>query len=169
MGEIRGLAYDNVIGVGGTSREPQENKIARRLTWVGDTPHKFKAPLSFRGPLVAFDRFWCPDRNGPPLHYIAPNLAKYIYETNRRFLIHTSLHDGTAIDEEIKRILQLVGVKGASPGFGEVSQREVITPDQYPGPTACARPATMQSVAIALDSRSASCSNRAAGAFLQRR
>ena len=161
MGEVRNIDFDNVIGVGGISREPQDNKIARRLTWVGINSRKLTAPASFRGPLVAFDCFWCPDRSGPPLHYIAPTLAKYIYETNRRYIVHSASDDSSEMDEEIRRILQLAHDNAASIRSVEGLQQEAVAPvHNAVVPAKFSQSAFPQSVTIITGSRSARCSTR---------
>jgi hypothetical protein len=107
MGRVRAREYEAVIGVGGTSAEPQACGIAGRVTWVGLGPHRSKSiPVGYRGPIVEFDRFALFDETGPMLDSIAPNLAHHLFAINRRVVMSDSLND--TIQREVAKILALV-------------------------------------------------------------
>jgi hypothetical protein len=101
MGKVRGWKFDAVIGVGGIGREPEEQGIDRRLTWVGIGPHKTGDP---RCPLVAFDHFLYCVQPRPLLKDVAPNLAKRMYDGNVRVILN-SLSKEEKWD--VERILEL--------------------------------------------------------------
>lgn len=85
MGRVRGFHYAAVIGVGGIGAEPQSHGIAGRITWVGVVPRK-KSSTS-RGPVVTFDKFVYYGAGGVPLHMVAPNLSRRMYEGKARYLL----------------------------------------------------------------------------------
>lgn len=86
MGRVRDLNFDAVIGVGGKGAEPVRCGIARKLTWVGIGPRRSFHGLG-RGGLVEFDHFVLFDSAGPELIAVAPNLARLMYDRNRRFVL----------------------------------------------------------------------------------
>jgi hypothetical protein len=99
MGQIRGWCFDAVIGVGGVGEEPQQNGIARKVTWIGVGAHKREVADKF-GPLVTFDHFLNYGKRGPLLETLAPSLAARIYERNIRSIISTSLPEKERLEAE---------------------------------------------------------------------
>lgn len=85
MGRVRGLQYGAVIGVGGIGAEPRSHGIAGRINWVGVVPRKRSSTK--RGPVVGFDKFVYFGAAGVPLHIVAPNLARRMYEGKARYLL----------------------------------------------------------------------------------
>ncbi|MDD1140778.1 hypothetical protein M5G22_24720 [Pseudomonas sp. TNT2022 ID233] len=88
MGSIRNWHFDAVIGVGGTSSEPQSYGIAGRVNWVGRNPTWRDNPLG-RGQIVTFESFKLFEHTGPLLSSLAPCLARRLYEKRARFLLKT--------------------------------------------------------------------------------
>ena len=107
MGSQRSRSFDAVIGVGGTSREPQRAGIARKLTWVGIGPHKID--IGLRGPLVNFDHFLYRGEEGPLLESLAPKLAIRMYGGQLRGgILHSAWVPGAEeLDREVTAILDL--------------------------------------------------------------
>ena len=107
MGRVRARKYEAVIGVGGSSAEPQACGIAGRVTWVGVGPHRSNSiPVGYRGPIVEFDRFVLFDETGPMLDSIAPTLAHHLFGIHRRVVMSDGLND--TIQREVAKILALV-------------------------------------------------------------
>ncbi len=88
MGSIRNWRFDAVIGVGGTSSEPQSYGIAGRVNWIGCNPVRRDNPLG-RGQIVTFESFKLLEHTGPLLSSLAPCLARRMYEKRARFLLNT--------------------------------------------------------------------------------
>jgi hypothetical protein len=110
MGRIRRRSFDAVIGVGGKRPDRGHEDIAFKITWVGMGPIKAEAPdLTFRGPLVEFERFVLWDETGPDLKALAPRLFKHLFEdaasNSRRSVMSESLSG--QMQEEISNILRL--------------------------------------------------------------
>lgn len=105
MGRVRGFPFDVVIGIGGTSRWPQQEGIAGKLTWVGRNPRRSPNPHDTRGPLVSFgaDDFRLFDQQGPLLHLIAPLLSKRMYGHRSSRYAFDSFSPAEL--EEIKRLV----------------------------------------------------------------
>lgn len=97
MKTVRGRRFDAVIGVGGIGSEPQDNGIARKLTWVGIGPHKAGDP---RRPKVTFDHFLHYGKDGRLLREFAPKLAKHLYDGKAR-VIMDSLSDEERREVEV--------------------------------------------------------------------
>jgi len=156
MGKVRGYEFDAVVGIGGISREPRAAGIARKLTWVGIGAHKWGDDPKKR--LVTFvDHFWCPDKTGPYLNNIAPKLAVYIFDTNRRLFVRElrgkwpyseSDRDLEAIDQEIIKILALAESAGPSPFGGESVKRHVARQSRDIGQNGCGGPSVGPSAPI---------------------
>jgi hypothetical protein len=113
MGRDRWWNYDAVVGVGGVGKEPEDHRIAGKVTWVGIGPHKEE--VGKRGPLVTFDRFALFDAEGPEFVELAPKLAARIYAEH----IRATIVDGS--EPEMLRVLALAtntpppgGTSGAS-------------------------------------------------------
>lgn len=109
MGRVRSWRFDAVIGVGGTGREPQRERIARKLTWIGIGPHKTGNP---QRPRITFDHFVYYGESGPLLEIIAPALAGRIYGRNVRVII-----DSFSTEErlEAEQILDIARAAPPSP------------------------------------------------------
>ncbi len=102
MRRVRGWPFNAVIGVGGIGREPQQEGIARKLTWVGIDPHE--AGMGKDGhPLLKFDHFRYYGEKGPLLKDVAPALAKRIYDGRVRLIWDSSLPEKER--DEVKNIL----------------------------------------------------------------
>ncbi len=113
MKRVRGWNYEAVIGIGGIGREPQEEGIAYKLTWIGIGPHKQMVPGK-RDPEVQFDHFVLFDEKGDDFRKLAKNLAKRIYEKG----IRTIMLDPTDADyAEVADILKLAEKAPPSPGL----------------------------------------------------
>jgi putative DNA base modification enzyme with NMAD domain len=102
MKRVRGwlLDGDAVIGVGGIGQEPEQEGIARKLTWAGIGAHKTGNRLR---PKVTFDHFLYYGKTGPLLKDLAPAVAKRIYDGGVRLIWDTSLSEEER--KEVKRIL----------------------------------------------------------------
>jgi hypothetical protein len=100
MGQVRSWTFGAVIGVGGVSRAPVRQGIARKVTWVGIGP----TPTGVAGdgfPILAFQRFRLMETNGPWLKDLATELAQRMFaKAGPRFLKMEA-------DDEIKAILKL--------------------------------------------------------------
>lgn len=125
MARVRRWPFDAVIGVGGLSREPQQEAIARKLTWVGIGPQEIGIGADgYR--LLRFDHFYCPDENGPLLCKMAPALAIRIYEGGVRLIWDTSLSDKER--EQVRKILDLARQAPPSHALYDPSQQCVQEP-----------------------------------------
>lgn len=118
MGCVRGWTYDAVIGVGGIGKEPQDNRIAGLLTWIGIGAHRSG---DLRRPLVTFDHFLYYGENGEPLHKVAPHLATRIYGNNVRMIKDASLNDA-----ERRDVVAILRRARNAPPSGGVSARKRI-------------------------------------------
>ena len=92
MGRVRRFAFDAVIGVGGISGQPTQQRLAGKINWVGRKPRRSPNLVDPRGPLISFDMkdFRLFEQNGPYLVTLAPRLAKKVYGSRARF-VFTSL------------------------------------------------------------------------------
>ena len=100
MGSVRAYDFDAVIGVGGLSRQPRAQGIARKINWVGLGARK-KSHAKRRGPLVTFDHFRLYEEKGENLDEEAPILAKHLYSKNARILMNFTPKE----QREVRRIL----------------------------------------------------------------
>lgn len=87
MGRIRRLEFDAVIGVGGIGSTPRSYGIDRKINWVGVGAMKQRRAEG-EGVEVTFEHFRLMEEQGPPLHELAPLLAKRMYERGARFLLN---------------------------------------------------------------------------------
>ena len=119
MGQVRGWLFDAVIGVGGIGREPERDRIAGKLTWVGIGPHKTGDP---RRPLVTFDHFLYYGESGPLLETMAPPLAGRMYGRNVRVIL-----DSLSAEErlEAEKILDSARTAPPSPARLRGARRKV--------------------------------------------
>lgn len=116
MGGIRNRKFDAVIGIGGVGAEPRSYGIACRLTWIGIEAHKLpRKPSGYRGSLIRFGGFLLFDKQGPLLKNIAPELAKFMYDGNRRLKMSDGL--STPMLDEIQQILKLARNSPSSEGL----------------------------------------------------
>ena len=107
MGRVRAREYEAVIGVGGTSSEPQACGIAGRVTWVGvGARRSVDKPVGHRGPIVEFDRFKLFDETGPMLDTRAPALSHHLFSVHRRVVMSDGLN--ATMQREIAKVLALV-------------------------------------------------------------
>jgi hypothetical protein len=106
MRSVRDFEYDAVIGVGGMGAEPRSYGIDGRVNWIGVGPRKVWPrggnALPSGAPLVRFDKFALWDEAGPPLHVIAPMLARRFYERKARYLL------GGRSEQEQQEALELL-------------------------------------------------------------
>lgn len=108
LGEFRSWDFGAVIGIGGISDEPKRRGIGGKLTWIGIDPEKFVDDSPARGPRVKFSHFRDFEKHGPLLVKQYPALAKHMYETNRRYIIHEpSLTGELELNRDIEAILRL--------------------------------------------------------------
>jgi hypothetical protein len=124
MGEIRAWPFDAVIGIGGVGDEPKRHGIAGKLTWIGIGPQKsFDNPNS-RGPQVMFCRFKYFGEGGPLLVIKYPALARHMYETHRRLMIHLPPFE-PGLDRDVEAILRLARNAPPSGDSTELKPRKV--------------------------------------------
>lgn len=116
MGKVRDREFDAVIGVGGLSREPVRHGIARRLTWIGITPHQVDI-ASDTYPVVAFEHFYLKDQQGPFLSDKAPKLAARLFAKNAPRVVMLDA------DDEIVALLRLAKRSRPSPAMFERSTK----------------------------------------------
>jgi hypothetical protein len=103
MGRVRGWSFDAVIGVGGIGREPEQEGIARKLTWVGICRQEVGIGKDGH-PLLRFAHFWYDKTGtGPLLKDVAPELASHMYDKGARVLMNLS----SAEQKEVDKILDL--------------------------------------------------------------
>ena len=108
MGRVRDWDFEAVIGVGGIGREPVEEGIAHKITWIGIGPHK--EPTSTPGePMVRFDHFILFDQAGEDFREHAPKLAARIYGDGIRAILHD------LSDEERKEVTAIVKLAEDAP------------------------------------------------------
>jgi hypothetical protein len=105
MGRVRGWPFEAVIGIGGIGRKPQQERIARKLTWVGIDPKE--AGMGEDGyPRLRFAHFLYYGDYGPLLEEeLAPNLARRMYGRNVRLIFDSSLSEEERL--EVEKILDL--------------------------------------------------------------
>jgi hypothetical protein len=118
MGRVRAWEFDAVVGVGGIGAEPTSYGIDGLVTWIGIGTHRSRAK-DRRGPLVTFDHFVLFDQSGPPLHELAPHLARRMYEHGVRTLLNPSPLE----TREISRLLRLAANAPPSSSRGSVLSR----------------------------------------------
>lgn len=117
MGQVRAWDFDAVIGIGGVGDEPKRHGIAGRLTWIGIGPQKFFDDPDSRGPQLVFRHFRYFGEHGPLLVNKYPALARHMYETHRRLMIHLSPSEaGPGLDRDVVAILRLA--KDSLPSVG---------------------------------------------------
>lgn len=107
MGRIRGFAFDAVIGVGGVSKWPTQEGIARKINWVGRNPQKIVNPQNPYAPLLSFQSkdFRLFEHQGPLLEDISPLLADKVYNSKARFFLDSL---SPKEQEEARRIIHLI-------------------------------------------------------------
>lgn len=71
MGTVRNRKFDAVVGIGSKSPWSDSKEIAGKVTWVGVGPFRLTAP-TYRGDLIAFEKFVLLDGNGPDFEKVAP-------------------------------------------------------------------------------------------------
>lgn len=81
MGRVRGREFDAVIGVGGTGPKPIEQRIARKITWIGISPQPIDSAMDGY-PIWAFEHFYLKDAQGLLLSDKAPLLAGRLFSKN---------------------------------------------------------------------------------------
>lgn len=101
MGQVRGYAFDAVIGIGGKSRWPRRQGIAEKINWIGLGARK-KLHAERRGPVVTFEHFRLYEEKGKSIYKEAPTLATHLYSGNARVLLNFT----PAEQREIRRILK---------------------------------------------------------------
>ena len=117
MGQVRNRDFDAIIGIGGISREPVEQGIAKRLTWIGIGPHEIDV-AGDGYPVLAFERFYLKDEKGPLLTDKAPRLARRLFARNGPRVVMVDA------DDEIETLLRLAKRAKPSPAmFGHVTKR----------------------------------------------
>ena len=116
MGRLRNMAFDAVIGVGGTGAQPEAQGISYKISWIGVGAHKTKPNATmfpaWRGPFVTFDHFVLFENKGVDFWCVAPILARRMYAAKGpRFL----LDDFTSAEwAEIRRVLKMAIAAGRS-------------------------------------------------------
>ncbi|WP_157662703.1 hypothetical protein [Sulfuriferula sp. AH1] len=58
MGQVRGYAFEAVIGVGGIGAEPRAYGIDRKINWVGINPKPSRHQVN-GAPIISFEHFFC--------------------------------------------------------------------------------------------------------------
>ena len=130
MGTIRNLAFDAVIGVGGTGKVPQSLGIDRKVNWVGINPTRQQGSRIGRAAIVTFEKFALFEERGSLLHSLAPNLAKRMY-AGRRFIFKSM---STAEHTEALELLKLAD------GFSTAPPAEFVAKSSlFCKPSGCKR------------------------------
>jgi hypothetical protein len=119
MGQVRAWEFDAVIGIGGVGDEPKRHGIAGKLTWIGIGPQRFFDDPDSRGPQLVFQHFKYFGEDGPLLVIKYPALARHMYDTHRRLMIHLSSSEGPSLDHDVELILRLAKNSPPSPGPAE--------------------------------------------------
>jgi hypothetical protein len=118
MGRVREREFDAVIGVGGIGREPIQEGIDRRLTWIGIAPQQVDV-ASDGYPVLAFEQFYLKDKRGPLLTDKAPMLAKRLFGKNAPRVVMVDA------DDELEALLRLAKRAQPSPAlFGQAPKRK---------------------------------------------
>lgn len=126
MGKVRTWAFDAVIGIGGVSNEPRRKGIAGKLTWIGIGPQKSYDKPNSRSPQVRFRHFKYFGKDGPLLKGAYQYLYEHMYETHRRFSMHSPSSDGgTGLDRDIADILHLASNALSSVDPTKLERRQV--------------------------------------------
>jgi hypothetical protein len=107
MGQVRGYAFNAVIGIGGRSWWTNQTGRAGELVWIGLDPQEI--PGGKRGPKLTFAQFRYFQEGEQVLSEIAPKLARAM--RNRRFMLY-GFSPGQ--EREIKTILKLALRAGPS-------------------------------------------------------
>jgi len=102
MKRVRGYEFDAVIGVGGVSRQPRHQGIAKKINWIGLGARK-KSYRDRKGPVVTFDHFRLYEERGKKLREKARTLARHIYSRNVRVLLKFT----PAEEKEVQQILRM--------------------------------------------------------------
>jgi hypothetical protein len=108
MRSIRERQFDAVIGIGGIGREPKSYGVDGKLKWIGIGPFPHgRHPKSGSRRLI-FRHFKDFEQAGPQLRQNYPALASYMYDTNRRSIMHSpSPAEGRAdLDRDVEKILR---------------------------------------------------------------
>jgi hypothetical protein len=134
MGSVREYRFNAVIGIGGIGQEPRKHGIAGKLTWIGIGSQKFDPDRpNSRGPQVRFRHFLNLGEDGPLLEQEYPALARRMYDTNVRLLIHSptcarghAVDKISALDDDIRKILRLGMVAPPSHRLAERNFRDTI-------------------------------------------
>ena len=106
MKSIRERQFDAVIGIGGIGREPKSWGIDGRLNWIGICPRPHGRHPTSGGRRLIFDHFKHFGQAGPQLRLEYPALASYMYDTNRRSIMH-SRPRAPDLDRDVAKILRL--------------------------------------------------------------
>jgi len=110
MKGVREWDYGAVIGVGGVSREPVSLEINEKVNWVGIGPIRLgKARDGYC--IIAFERFYLRDADGPDFYELAPKIAKQFFGRKARRMIVNS--------EDVKDVLALAKRSKSSPGLSK--------------------------------------------------
>ncbi len=88
MRSVRTWGFEAVIGVGGSSAEPESHGLARKVNWIGIGPHKRPA-AGKPGLIVTFDHFLLFESDGPSFPELAPKLANRMYSKNVRKVMNS--------------------------------------------------------------------------------
>lgn len=123
MGQVRGFAFDAVIGIGGRSWWTNETNRTGEVVWIGLGPEV--VDQENRGPVLRFANFRYFGEGEQMLSEIAPKLDKSMQ--SRRF----RLYGFSRIEEqEIQRILKLA--RKAGPSASVFAQASETQPDGEP-------------------------------------
>ncbi|MEY9107457.1 hypothetical protein ABH999_003653 [Bradyrhizobium yuanmingense] len=163
MGTVRGRRFDAVIGIGGVGPESTRERISGKLTWVGIGPHKsFHDPNLFRGPQVTFEHFWYRGKHGPLLSAEFPELARRMYDTNVRVLLHSTGNLATKLDGEIKKILRRAKRAPQSSRLlqGKSTGRKCASTGSNVRASTCSKKATRGKTTASKTQRRSNCSAR---------
>jgi hypothetical protein len=136
MGKVRRWKFDAVIGIGGIGREPELNRIARKLTWVGIGKHETDPDRPFEtlhSPLVTFDHFLYYGEGGPLLEGIAPTLAKRMYDNNVRVVMDS------LSSEERREVCKILQRAMNEPPSGRLAERDFEDTSAKCRPKSCRR------------------------------
>ena len=119
MKSIRDREFDAVIGIGGIGQEPKSWGIDGRLNWIGIYPSSHGRHPKSRSRRLIFSHFLYLGADGPLLQGKYPALAAYMYDTNRRSIMHSPSPAGGRLDQDVKKILQLAELAPRSKGLAK--------------------------------------------------
>jgi hypothetical protein len=105
MGSVRERQFHAVIGIGGIGQEPRRYGIDGKLNWIGIGP--IYDGRSRRGPRLRFRHFKYFGQDVPLLRDAFPTLAGYMYDKNRRSIMHSPSSASGRLNRDVEKALRL--------------------------------------------------------------